>query len=72
MTILTAFINYYLADQSSLTKFPIKVMPLKSNRKVALAQAAKARGPYVAVSELELPAETNCEVWLEEVSFPYF
>lgn len=46
------------------------VMPLKSNRKVALSQAEKVRGQYVAVSELELPAETTCEIWLEEVPFP--
>jgi hypothetical protein len=46
------------------------VMPLKSNRKVALSKEQKARGQYVAVSNLELPAETTCEVWLEEVPFP--
>jgi IS4 transposase len=46
------------------------VMPLKSNRKVALSQAEKARGQYVAVSQLELPAETTSEIWLEEVPFP--
>ncbi len=45
------------------------VMPLKSNRKVALSQPEKARGQYMAVSELELPADTASEIWLEEVPF---
>jgi hypothetical protein len=46
------------------------VMPLKANRKVALSKEQKARGQYVAVSSLELPADTTCEIWLEEVMFP--
>lgn len=46
------------------------VMPLKSNRKVALSKEHKAHGQYVAVSHLELPADTTCEIWLEEVPFP--
>ncbi|HEX8845360.1 MAG TPA: transposase [Pyrinomonadaceae bacterium] len=45
------------------------VMPLKSNRKVALSQAEKARGQYQAVSQLELPLDATREVWLEEVPF---
>jgi hypothetical protein len=45
------------------------VMPLKSNRKVALSKEQKARGQYVAVNSLELPADTTCELWLEEVPF---
>src|SRR5215211_8854294 len=46
------------------------VMPLKSNRKVALSPEEKARGQYRAVSELALPADVTREVWLEEVGFP--
>jgi len=46
------------------------VMPLKSNRKVALSKEQKAARQYLAVNNLELPAETTCEVWLEEVPFP--
>jgi hypothetical protein len=45
------------------------VMPLKSNRKVALSQAEKARGQYQAVSQLEIPVDATLEVWLEEVPF---
>jgi IS4 transposase len=46
------------------------VMPLKSNRKVALSQKEKERGQYRAVSQLELAAGVALEVWLEEVGFP--
>jgi hypothetical protein len=46
------------------------VMPLKSNRKVALSLEQKRVGQYVAVSTLELPAEATSEIWLEEVQFP--
>lgn len=45
------------------------VMPLKSNRKVALSQAAQKQGQYAAVDTLELPAGTTREIWLEEVPF---
>lgn len=46
------------------------VMPLKSNRKVALSRPEKERGQYMAVSDLALPADVTREVWLEEVGFP--
>lgn len=46
------------------------IMPLKSNRKVALSEADKRRGQYVAVSSLSLPADTTREIWLEDVPFP--
>lgn len=46
------------------------IMPLKSNRKVALSENGKRNGRYQAVSTLDLPASTTCEVWLEEVPFP--
>jgi hypothetical protein len=45
------------------------VMPVKSNRKVALSQAAQKQGQYVAVDTLALPAGTTREIWLEEVPF---
>ena len=64
---------YASADNMKMIKRDLHkefVMPLKSNRKVALSQEQKARGQSVAVSSLELPAETTREIWLEEVPFP--
>jgi len=46
------------------------IMPLKSNRKVALSENGTRGGRYLAVSTLDLPADTTCEVWLEAVPFP--
>jgi hypothetical protein len=46
------------------------IMPLKSNRKVALSENGQRSGRYVAVSTLDLRAHTTCEVWLEDVPFP--
>ena len=46
------------------------IMPLKSNRKVALSENGNRSGHYVAVSTLDLPANTTCQVWLESVPFP--
>ena len=46
------------------------IMPLKSNRKVALYPADKRRGLYERVSLLELEANTTREVYLEQVGFP--
>lgn len=45
------------------------IMPLKRNRKVALSEADKRRGQYVAVSTLDLPEHTTREIWLEDVPF---
>src|SRR5215210_8034485 len=64
---------YSSSDNMKMIKRDLRrdfVMPLKSNRKVALSKEQKARGQYVAVSQLELPADTTCEIWLEEVQFP--
>jgi hypothetical protein len=64
---------YASSDNMKMIKRDLEkefVMPLKSNRKVALSKEQKASGQYVAVSKLELPADTTCEVWLEEVLFP--
>lgn len=46
------------------------IMPLKSNRKVALSETDKQKGRYVAVATLDLPAGTTREIWLEGVPFP--
>jgi len=46
------------------------IMPLKSNRKVALTLAAKRRGQYTAVESLTLEAGTVQQVYVEEVPFP--
>lgn len=46
------------------------VMPLKSNRKVALSLADKKRGHYVKIDTRLMEAETVREVWLEGVDFP--
>jgi hypothetical protein len=64
---------YASADNFKFIKQVLKkdfLMPLKSNRKVALSQKEKQRGQWQAVSQLELPEETTCEIWLEEVDFP--
>lgn len=63
---------YSSADNMKLIKRDLRrefVMPLKSNRKVALSPQEKGRGQYQAVSQLELPLDTTREVWLEEVPF---
>ncbi len=46
------------------------VMPLKSNRQVALSLADKKRGHDVKIDTLFMEAETVREVWLEGVDFP--
>ena len=61
------------ADNMKYVKRDLKkdfIMPLKSNRKVALSHSIKRHGQYVAVSSLDLPADTAREIWLEEVPFP--
>ena len=46
------------------------IMPLKSNRKVALSSEEKAQGRYVAVDTLDLEGEAVGKVYLEGVEFP--
>jgi len=46
------------------------IMPLKSNRKVALSAEDKRRGLYERVALLELEEDTTREVYLEQVGFP--
>jgi len=45
------------------------VMPIKSNRNVALSADDKLKGRYVTVSSLVLDADATCLVWLEGVPF---
>lgn len=45
------------------------VMPIKSNRKVALSAEDKQHGRYVTVAALVLEADTTRLVWLEGVPF---
>lgn len=46
------------------------IMPLKSNRKVALSLEDKKRGNYERVESLELEPATVRKVYLEQVEFP--
>jgi hypothetical protein len=46
------------------------IMPIKSNRKVALSLADKRQGRYVRVDTLELEANVAATIYLEGVDFP--
>ena len=46
------------------------IMPLKTNRKVALSLEAKQRGEYEQVGSVELEPGTVREVYVEQVEFP--
>ena len=46
------------------------VMPIKTNRKIALSKKDKLNGKYVTVSTLELKENVVQEIYLETVSFP--
>jgi len=46
------------------------IMPLKSNRKVALSAPAKRAGQWVRIDHLTLEANTPQAVYLEKVDFP--
>jgi hypothetical protein len=46
------------------------IMPVKTNRKVALSLDDKKQGRYVRVDELELEADTVNTIYLESVDFP--
>ena len=61
------------ADNMKLIKVELKkdfVMPLKSNRKVALSEQDKKDGRYQAAEALSLEHGQAREVWLEQVNFP--
>jgi hypothetical protein len=59
--------NMKFIKQELLREF---IMPLKSNRKVALTPADKRAGRYQAVGTLVLEAGTVREIYLEQVDFP--
>jgi hypothetical protein len=64
---------YASADNMMFVKHDLNrdfVMPLKTNRKVALSIEAKKQGQYVRVDELGLEAGTTLTVYLEGVDFP--
>ena len=46
------------------------IMPLKSNRKVALSLPAKRNGQWLRIDSLTLEANTPLEIYLESVDFP--
>jgi hypothetical protein len=46
------------------------IMPLKTNRKVALSEQAKRNGQWVRIDQLTLEANTPVEIYLESVDFP--
>jgi len=46
------------------------IMPIKTNRKIALSKKDKLNGKYVTVSELELKEGTRYEIYIEAVEFP--
>jgi hypothetical protein len=45
------------------------VMPLKSNRKVALSQDDQRQARYTTVEKLALTPGDTCEIWVEDVPF---
>ncbi|HJS20523.1 MAG TPA: transposase [Anaerolineales bacterium] len=64
---------FALADNMMFVKHDMKkhfVMPLKSNRKVALSLAQKRRGRFVSVETLELQENAVQRIYLEGVDFP--
>lgn len=46
------------------------LLPLKSNRNVALSTQEKEQGQYQAVSSLELEQGRTYQVWVEQCDFP--
>jgi hypothetical protein len=64
---------YASAENMEFVKLTLKkefVMPLKSNRKVALSAADKQAGQYQRVDQLTLEEHTVREVYLEGGAFP--
>ncbi len=61
------------ADNMMFVKHDLKkdfVMPLKSNRKVALSLADKRKARFVPVDTLELKGNAVLKIYLEAVNFP--
>lgn len=46
------------------------IMPIKTNRKIALSKKDKLNGKYVKVSELELKEDITYKIYLAQVEFP--
>ena len=46
------------------------IMPIKTNRKIALSKTDKLNGKYVTVSELELKEGATYKIYIEAVEFP--
>ena len=64
---------YASADNMMLVKHELEtdfIMPLKSNRKLALRSSEKQQGRYVRVDSLTLQAAVVREIYLEGVDFP--
>jgi len=64
---------YASSENMMLVKEELKkdfIMPIKTNRKIALSAKDKLSGKYVTVSMLELKENTRQEIYLEGVSFP--
>lgn len=64
---------YASSENMMLVKEELKkdfVMPIKTNRKIALSKKDKLSGKYVTVSTLGLKENTQQEVYLEGVRFP--
>jgi DDE family transposase len=64
---------YAAADNFKYIKQELQkefVIPLKSNRKVALSEEEKKHGQYQALSTLDLPEGATRQIWLEGVDFP--
>lgn len=64
---------YSAADNMMFIKHELDkdfIMPLKSNRKVALSASAKRAGQWVRIDSLTLEANTPLEIYLESVDFP--
>jgi len=64
---------YASADNMMFVKHAIKrdfIMPLKTNRKVALSGDDKKNGRYMRVDTLEIELDTVMTIYLERVDFP--
>ena len=60
-------------DNMKLVKTELKrdfIMPVKTNRKIALSLAAKKQGQYVRVDTLTLEPDTCLTIYLEGLDFP--
>lgn len=64
---------YASSENMMLIKKELKkdfIMPIKTNRKIALSEKEKLSGKYVTVSSLELKENTQQTIYLEGVIFP--